>query len=64
MTGAVAAALEPRPQAVYVAASGGDPAARRIVKELARRGFRGTVMTTSAFAAPASSRRTVPAPTA
>lgn len=47
---AVEQALEAHPQAVYVAASGGDPAARRIVQELARRGFRGTVMTTSAFA--------------
>lgn len=49
---AVEKVLHPRPQAVYLAASGGDPVARRIVQELARRGFRGTVMTTSAFAAP------------
>jgi branched-chain amino acid transport system substrate-binding protein len=52
VTRAVEAALEPHPQAIYLAASGGDPAARRILQELARRGFHGTVMTTSAFAAP------------
>ncbi|HUF78527.1 MAG TPA: ABC transporter substrate-binding protein, partial [Thermoanaerobaculia bacterium] len=39
-----------RPEAVYLAATGGNRAARQILAELARRGFRGTVMTTSAFA--------------
>ncbi|HUP42834.1 MAG TPA: ABC transporter substrate-binding protein, partial [Thermoanaerobaculia bacterium] len=44
-------ALAKRPQAVYLAATGGDRAARAVLAELARRGFRGTVMTTSSFAA-------------
>lgn len=44
-------ALAGRPQGVYLAATGGDRTARRILAELARRGFRGTVMTTSAFSA-------------
>lgn len=43
--------LARRPQAVYLAASGGDAAARRIVAQLAAGGFQGTIMTTSAFAA-------------
>lgn len=43
-------ALEGRPQGIYLAATGGDRQARAILGELARRGFRGTVMTTSAFA--------------
>lgn len=46
----VAAALDGRPQGIYLAASGGDRAARAVLADLARRGFRGTVMTTSAFA--------------
>ena len=49
---AVQELLEASPQAVYLAASGGDPSALRIVERLAAQGFRGTVMTTSAFAAP------------
>ena len=49
---AVQKVLDRKPQGVYLAASGGDPAAPRILQELARRGFRGTVMTTAAFAAP------------
>lgn len=49
---AVRELLEERPQAIYLAASGGDPAARRIVERLAVNGYRGTIMTTSAFAAP------------
>jgi branched-chain amino acid transport system substrate-binding protein len=49
---AVARLLKESPEAVYLAASGGDPAARRIVERLAVKGYRGTIMTTSAFAAP------------
>jgi branched-chain amino acid transport system substrate-binding protein len=49
---AVARLLKERPEAIYLAASGGDPAARRIVERLAINGYRGTIMTTSAFAAP------------
>lgn len=49
---AVQEILDESPQAVYLAASGGDPSARRIVERLAAQGFRGTVMTTSAFATP------------
>ncbi|MFP3941730.1 MAG: ABC transporter substrate-binding protein [Thermoanaerobaculia bacterium] len=50
--------LEPRPEGVYLAASGADETARHVLRELARRGFRGTVMTTSAFAAPRLLSRT------
>lgn len=42
--------LAKRPQGIYLAATG-DLTARAVLAELARRGFRGTVMTTSAFAA-------------
>lgn len=49
---AVRELLEEHPEAIYLAASGGDPAARRIVERLAVNGYRGTIMTTSAFAAP------------
>ena len=50
--------LESRPEGVYLATSGADETARHLVQELARRGFRGTVMTTSAFAAPQAIART------
>lgn len=49
---AVATALARRPQAVYLAVSEADPAARELVRELDRRRYRGAVLTTSAFAAP------------
>lgn len=49
---AVARALERGPQAVYLAVSVADPAAREVVEVLRRQGFRGAVLTTSAFAAP------------
>ena len=45
-------ALARHPQAVYLATTGADRAARLIVEGLDRKGFRGVVMTTSAFAAP------------
>jgi len=49
---AVATALSRRPQAVYLAVSEADPAARELLRELDRRHYRGAVLTTSAFAAP------------
>lgn len=49
---AVNTALARRPQAVYLAVSEADPAARELVRELDRRHYRGAVLTTSAFAAP------------
>lgn len=51
-------ALGPRPEGIYVASSRADRVARHVVGELARHGFRGTVMTTSAFAAPELLART------
>lgn len=45
-------ALAHHPQAVYLATTGADRAARRVIEGLDRRGFRGVIMTTSAFAAP------------
>lgn len=44
--------LESSPDGVYLAASGADELARHVLGELARQGFQGTVMATSAFAAP------------
>jgi branched-chain amino acid transport system substrate-binding protein len=46
----VGQALEERPQGIYLATAAGDRTARAVLSELARQGFRGTVMTTSAFA--------------
>lgn len=50
--------LESHPEGVYLAASWADETARHLVQELGRRGFPGTVMTTSAFAAPQALART------
>ncbi|HSL83553.1 MAG TPA: ABC transporter substrate-binding protein [Thermoanaerobaculia bacterium] len=46
----VGRALDQRPQGVYLATAAGDRTAPAVLAELARQGFRGTVMTTSAFA--------------
>ncbi len=48
----VAQALATHPQAIYLATTGADRPARQILEALDREGFRGVVMTTSAFAAP------------
>lgn len=44
-------AVEPGPEGVYLAAPEADPAAREALRELARRGYRGAVLSTSAFTA-------------
>jgi len=49
---AVRQVLAKKPQAVYLAVSAADPAARGVVEELRKDNFRGAVLTTSAFAAP------------
>jgi len=49
---AVRKVLAKKPQAVYLAVSAADPAARGVVEGLRKRNFRGAVLTTSAFAAP------------
>ena len=50
---AVRQVLAKRPQAVYLAVSAADPAARGVVEALRKSHFGGAVLTTSAFAAPA-----------
>ncbi len=45
-------ALSTHPQAIYLATTGADRPAREILEGLDHEGFRGVVMTTSAFAAP------------
>ena len=49
---AIRQVLTTKPQAVYLAVSAADPAAREVIEALRKHNFRGAVLTTSAFAAP------------